>query len=61
MLAGETSDSNSVTIKNVTKALRRRNDKALGEMLRVSGKALEKIARKLEACWCHQDPDFLKL
>ena len=56
MLAGETSDSNSVTIKNVTKALRRRNDKALGEMLRINGQALENIAHKLESCWCHQDP-----
>ena len=59
MLAGETSDSNSVTIKNVTKALRRRSDKALGEMLRVNGQALENIVHKLESCWCHQDPSFI--
>lgn len=59
MLAGETTDSNSVTIKAVTQALRRCNDKAFGEMLRISGKGLEKIAHKLEGCWCHQDPGFL--
>ena len=40
-------------IKDLTKVLEDRQFACIGECLRVTGKALEHVAHRLEGCWCH--------
>jgi hypothetical protein len=54
MLIGETDKSNNSEICDVTKVQGCKHFIEFAEMLRVSGKSIERIAHRLEGCECHK-------